>query len=273
MFRTADQVDDVASTEKRSDRPAGETRHTGRTLVGLNCLLMQDGEKKILIDTGIGNKHEVKEGRSYEFERPRRLVNGLANLGLSPSDITHVINSHLHFDHCGGNTEFDENGNLQAAFPKATYFMARGEFECAKEPPPRAKRDFPLENILPLQETGQLELWDHDGELLSGISVLTTGGHTRDHAVLLISDGGLTACFLADLIPTASHLHPSLVMKYDMFPDDVKKVKRYLLERASAEQWLLFFDHAPRVRMGRVVMNGNRVSFSPHKEAKVERSK
>ena len=89
----------------------------------------------LLIDTGIGSKREVEEGRSYGFEMPRQLLPGLSELGLAPDDITHVINSHLHFDHCGGNTRYDDEGNIVPTFPKATYFLSRGEFECAKEPP------------------------------------------------------------------------------------------------------------------------------------------
>ncbi len=269
MFRTTEQVDDVP-IPKASERPEGEHRRTGRTLVGLNALLIQDGKHNVLVDTGIGNKQEVAEGKSYEFERPRKLLSGLAELSLQASDITHVINTHLHFDHCGGNTIADADGNLSPAFPNATYFMARGEVEYAQNPPPRERRDFPLVNILPILESGQMELWDHDGELLPGIEVQTTGGHTRDHAIVIIRSRRRgnpaaqefeSACFLADLIPTASHLHPSLVMKYDLFPDDVKKYKRSLLERAVRENWLLLFDHAPRVKAGRVELVEKRFVF------------
>lgn len=261
MFRTMDQVDD-SPPPPLSQRPEGEKRHTGRTLVGLNALLIQDGQHIVLVDTGIGSKFEVAEGKSYAFERPRKLLQGLSSLGITSDQVTHVINSHLHFDHCGGNTHYDDDGLLVAAFPKAVYHISRGEFEYAKDPPPREKRDFPLENILPLLETGQLELWDHDGEVLPGISVRTTGGHTRDHAIIVVQDGGETACFLADLIPTASHLHPSLVMKYDLFPSEVKKMKRELLETAAREQWLLLFDHAPRIKAGHIRQEGTRFVFS-----------
>lgn len=259
MFRTMEQVDDPPPDPLKA-RPDGERRHSGRTLVGLNALLIRVDQEIILVDTGIGDKGEIK---SFEYETPRTLHTGLAELGIAPEQVTQVINSHLHFDHCGGNTRYDADGNLVPTFPNAVYRISRGEFECAKDPPPGTKRDFARVNFLPLVDSGQLELWDRDGELTPGVFVETTGGHTRDHAIFLIRDGGATACFLADLIPTSSHLHPSLVMKYDLFPDDVKKVKRDVLERAVAENWLLLFDHAPRVKVGRVVKEGHRFVFRP----------
>lgn len=268
MFRTLDQVaeDDnhAASVPSKKERPSGETRHSGRTLVGLNVLLVETNKMKLLVDTGIGNKGEISEGRSYLFEKPRRLLEGLAKLAVQPSEITHVINTHLHFDHCGGNTSYDADGNAIPTFPNATYLISRGEFECAQYPPPGERKSIPLINLLPLVESGQLDLWDHDGELLPGIAIRTTGGHTRNHAVVIIKSKEEVGCFLGDLIPTSSHIHPNLVMKYDLFPFEVKQSKKALLEEASQNHWLLFFDHAPRIRVGRVIKDKHRYQFHPY---------
>lgn len=268
IFRTLDQVIDMdshaADIPARKERPEGETRHQGRTLIGLNILYVESQSHKVLIDTGIGNKGEITEGRSYLFQKPRLLLENLSKLGVSVKDITHVINTHLHFDHCGGNTMYNENGELIPTFPNAIYFMSRGEYECALYPPPGERKSIPLINILPLQESGQLELWDYDGELLPGIFVRTTGGHTRNHAVVILKSQSETGCFLADLIPTSSHIHPNLVMKFDLFPFEVKQAKKTLLEEASNENWLLFFDHAPRVKVGRVIKENNRFVFRPY---------
>ncbi len=264
MFRTLEQIADQQSSEKTTPAQAS----TGRTLVGLNTLLIQTGTDNILIDTGIGDKPETFSDRSYEFELPRKLLANLAQLNLHPGDVTHVINSHLHFDHCGGNTHYNRDEQLEPTFPNAIYHISRSEFEYARDPSPRERRDFPTINFLPLLETDQLELWDRDSEILPGISIITTGGHTLGHAVILIQSHSESACFLADLIPTASHLHPSLVMKADQYPAEVKLAKRELLQRAARENWLLLFDHAPRIKAGRASWDGQKFLFHPEQKSK-----
>ncbi|MCX7836107.1 MAG: MBL fold metallo-hydrolase [bacterium] len=268
MFRTMDQIaasdHHAAEIPHPRERPEGETKHKGRTLIGLNVLYIEHPSFRVLVDTGIGNKGEVSEGRSYIFQKPRLLLDNLSKLGVHPTNITHVINTHLHFDHCGGNTTYNEEKEAIPTFPNATYFISRGEYECALYPPPGERKSIPLINILPLQENNQLELWDHDGELLPGIEVRTTGGHTRNHCIVLIKSSSETGCFLADLIPTSSHIHPNLVMKFDLFPFEVKQSKKQLLEEAAAQNWLLFFDHAPRVKVGHVVKDDHRFVFRPY---------
>lgn len=221
-----------------------------RILMGLNCLLVIRGEHRILIDTGIGDKYDPKFERIYAVQKDRTLPGELQKLGLQPQDITHVIMSHMHFDHIGGNTRRDESGRLVPAFPNAVYFAQRGEYESAKNPDPRSRASYLPENWQPLEQSSQLQLLDGTCEVLPGIESIVTGGHTAHHTIVKMTTPKRTVVFLADLVPTPSHLKTPYVMAYDLYPKQTMEVKPRVLHQALAEEWLLVFEHSARVRAG-----------------------
>ncbi len=221
-----------------------------RIRLGLNCLLIKTAAENILVDTGIGTIYNEKFASMFGIEKPTNLLQGLAAFDLKPEDITKVILTHLHFDHAGGNCWKDESGQIHPTFSNATYFVQRGELEYAKNPDPRSKGSYFPHNWQPLEASGQLEIIAGDCEIVPGVSVQVTGGHTRDHQIIKVQSEGRTACFLADLVPTDSHLKTAYVMGYDLYPKTTMEVKEKVLQQALHENWLLIFEHAPKVRAG-----------------------
>jgi glyoxylase-like metal-dependent hydrolase (beta-lactamase superfamily II) len=210
---------------------------------GLNSVLVRTGERNILIETGIGNK--LPEKMAQIFGQPAKLLENLRSAGLSPDNIDIVINSHLHFDHCGWNT-VRENGAIKATFPQAIYYVQEGEWKHAHE----NQRDgvsYFSENYDPLVESGQMKLLRGTQEILPGISVEVFPGHTRDMQAIMIQSKGQTACYISDLIPTSAHLDLNWVMGFDLYPlETIESRKRYYA-RAVPEKWLTMFTHDPEV--------------------------
>lgn len=223
-----------------------------RIALGLNCLLIRAHGKNILVDTGIGPKWNDKTIDMFAIDRTPPLQDSLKALGLSAEDIHMVINTHLHFDHAGGNTMRGNGGALIPTFPKAKYFVQRGEYEDAARVNERTKASYRRENFTPIAHVNQWEFLDGDTELLPGISAVVTNGHTRCHQGVKIESEGRTAFYLGDLIPTVSHLPLPYIMGYDLYPLQTLETKRWILDQAFAEQWLLLFEHDPRVFMGYV---------------------
>ena len=185
--------------------------------MGLNCLLIVRGEQRILVDTGIGNKHDAKFAKIYGVQQRRNLLDNLQAKGFEPADITHVIMTHMHFDHIGWNTRYDDDGKLAPTFENATYFAQKGEFQTANNPDPRSRASYLPENWQPVERTGQLELLDGTCEVLPGIESIVTGGHTAFHTIVKLTTAGGVAVFLADLVPTTSHLKTPYVMGYELY--------------------------------------------------------
>ncbi len=223
---------------------------SNRIRLGLNSLLIKTADENILIDTGIGTIYTEKFASMFGIEKPATLLKGLSSLGIKSEDITKVILTHLHFDHAGGNCWKDANGQIRPTFPNATYFVQQGELEYTKNPDPRSKGSYFPQNWEPLTASGQLEIIFSDCEIVPGISTQVTGGHTRDHQIVKVQSGDRTACFLADLVPTDSHLKTSYVMGYDLYPKTTMEVKERVLKQALRENWLLIFEHAPSVAAG-----------------------
>lgn len=221
-----------------------------RILLGLNCLLIVRGSQKVLVDTGIGDKYDAKFADIYDVRQEKTLLDGLAQLGLQPEDITHVIMSHMHFDHIGWNTRKRESGEVVPTFPNAVYFAQRGEYEFAHNPDPRSRASYLKWNWEPLEQRGMLKLIDGTQEILPGIESIVTGGHTRDHTIVKVNTDRQTVVFLADLVPTASHLKTPYVMGYDLYPLQTMEVKPRVLEQAYEEHWFLVFEHDARVKVG-----------------------
>ena len=214
-----------------------------RVVSGLNSILVRAGEKNVLIETGIGNK--LSEKMVQIFGQPAKLLESLSAAGIEPEDVDIVINTHLHFDHCGWNT-IRQNGTIKPTFPKATYYVQEGEWRHAHE----GQRDsvsYLHENYDPLVESGQMKLLRGDQEIMPGISVEVFPGHTRDMQAVLIQSGSKTACYISDLIPTSAHLDLNWVMAFDLYPlETIESRKRYY-SRAISENWLTMFTHDPEV--------------------------
>ncbi|HLG22369.1 MAG TPA: MBL fold metallo-hydrolase [Candidatus Manganitrophaceae bacterium] len=221
-----------------------------RIQLELGVLLIKAHGMNILVDTGIGNKGDAKFNEIYKVERRPSIEESLSKLHLFPADIDLVINTHFHFDHAGGNTKRDDRGHIHPTFPKATYFIQKGEWEFANAPNERTRGSYLLENYEVLPKEGRLELLEGDSEILKGISVVRTPGHTEHHQSIFIESNGQKALFFGDLIPTAAHLPLPYIMGYDLFPLTTLETKRKLLEQAMEEHWLLIFQHDPKIRMG-----------------------
>lgn len=222
-----------------------------RIQMGLNCLLVRAHGKNILVDTGLGDKWDAKFTDMFAMDRTPSLYDSLKAQGSRAEDIHMVINTHLHFDHCGGNTMHDD-GVLVPAFPKAKYVVQRGEYEDAVRANERTKASYRKENFTPIAHVNQWEFLDGDTELAPGISVVVTDGHTKHHQCVKIESEGKTAFYLGDLIPTVSHLPLPYIMGYDLYPMQTLETKRWVLDRAFEDHWLLIFEHDPRIQMGYV---------------------
>ena len=234
-----------------------------RVQTGLNSVLIRTGEKNILIETGVGNK--LSDKMVQIFGQPAKLLENLSATGLSPEDIDIVINSHLHFDHCGWNT-IRHQGAIKPTFPKATYYVQEGEWKHAHE----GQRDsvsYLPDNYDPLIESGQMQLWRGNQEIVPGISVEVFPGHTRDMQAILVQSGGQTACYISDLIPTSAHLDLNWVMAFDLYPlESIESRKRYY-SRAIPEKWLTMFTHDPMVSWGYLgKVEGGKVALLPEKQ-------
>lgn len=210
-----------------------------------NCVLVQTGDRNILIDTGYGSKLTEKERKIYASEEGSPLERSLADYGLTAEQIDVVILSHLHFDHAGGATTAGEDGSVVPTFPNAEYVAQRSEWETATAELPELRGAYPLQNLLPLEETGQLRLIDGDVEILPGIRAHITGGHTLAHSAIIIESGGETAVYLGDLCPTWRHLPTLWGMAYDLEVLQIRREKPRMLGRIADEGWLALSDHDP----------------------------
>jgi glyoxylase-like metal-dependent hydrolase (beta-lactamase superfamily II) len=233
-----------------------------RILMGLNCLLIRAYGENILIDTGIGGKEEPKFCDIYGVEQKPGLIANLKKLGLDPEDIDLVINTHLHFDHCGGNTQIVD-GKVVPTFPKAKYMVQKGEFNDATHPNDRTKASYFSRNYVPIDELGQYELLDGDEEIVEGISVLKTPGHTDHHQCILIDSEEKCAIYLGDLVPMTSHVPYPYIMAYDLKPLVTLETKKKILPRALEENWLLIFEHDPKTTFGTLRMKNGKMLAEP----------
>ncbi len=223
-----------------------------RIPLSLTCLLIKAHGKNILVDTGLGGKEDERFQDRFAVDRNPTLLQSLRRLGLRREDIHMVINTHLHFDHAGGNTIRVRNDAFQPTFPKAQYFVQRGEYEDAAGANERTRASYRPDNVAPIAETNRWEFLQGDTELVPGVTAVVTAGHTRHHQGVMIESEGQVAFFLGDLIPTVSHLPLPYVMGYDLYPIQTLETKRWVLDRAYRERWLLLFEHDPLVQAGYV---------------------
>ncbi len=210
----------------------------------MRCLLVEDGNRLILIDNGIGDKQDAKFKGHFHLHGDDTLDKSLHKLGFDKSDITDVFLTHLHFDHCGGSI-IREGEKLKPAFENATYWSNEKHWNWAIEPNDREKASFLKENILPIQESGQLRfIADQDGiDFAENIKIRFAYGHTDAMMLPQIEYKGKTIVYMADLLPSAAHLPIPYVMAYDMFPLQTLKEKKAFLEEAQAKDYILYFEH------------------------------
>ena len=248
-----------------SRRVPHDDRH--RILLALRCLLVEHPDGPVLIDTGLGNKEDRKFLDIYGVENEglegaTQLEDALAVAGFLPRDVKWVINTHLHFDHAGGNTtldpelEDDPRRHVRPSYPNATYVVQKGELEFARKTNERTRASYLPHNFEPIASANRWRLLEGDGEVLPGISVRVTPGHVPWLQTVLVRDRGETAAFISDLIPLTAHLPLPWIMGYDLEPLRTLESKRALVDEAVREGWKLVFEHDPAVALGRLVREG-----------------
>lgn len=225
-----------------------------RIRMNMNCLFIEANDQKILIDTGIGEKWSEKHRAMYGLNRDRSFDESLkAIAGVAATDITTVINTHLHFDHAGGNTNWNDAGQAVPAFPNARYFISQAEYEHAESPSERDRASYFPENWRPMKDSGQLELKTPDYEVVPGLTMETYAGHNRSMQCPRLARDGKTLFGFADLVPTRAHVPYAWVMGYDLYPVETVEAKKKLLPQAAREGWTCLFYHDPDQALGRIV--------------------
>ncbi len=218
-----------------------------RVRLAMNSLLIRAAGKCILVETGAGDKWDDKRRDIFGFEGEPRLPGQLAARGVSPAQVDLVINTHLHFDHCGWNTRI-AGGKPVPTFPNARYVVQRGELDHAKHPTERDRASYIADNFLPIEAAGQWWLLEGEREVLPGIELIRAPGHTRDMVCVRLHGGGKTALFFADLVPTTAHLPLPWIMGFDLYPLTTLENKKKWIPEAAREGWLCLFGHDPEVR-------------------------
>jgi glyoxylase-like metal-dependent hydrolase (beta-lactamase superfamily II) len=225
-----------------------------RVRLNMNCLFVETRSERILIETGAGDKWSPKQEAIYGIGRERSLPEALREAtGFAAEEITIVVNTHLHFDHAGGNTMRDASGRIVPTFPNARYFVSRAEYEHAENPHERDRASYLPENWRALVELGQLELKDAAYEIAPGLSLETIAGHSRTMQCVRLERDGRTLFGFADLVPTQAHVPFAWIMGYDLYPVETLEAKKRLLPQAAREDWLCLFYHDPVAPLCRVV--------------------
>jgi len=249
-----------------------EPDERNRIPLAMRCVLVEHDDGLVLIDTALGNKEDAKFLDIYGVENQglegaTQLEDALASAGFLPRDVKWVINTHLHFDHAGGNTtmdpdlENDPRRHVRPTFPNATYVVQRGDLEFARNINERTRASYLPRNFEPVAAAHRWKLLEGDSEVLPGISVRLTPGHVPFHQVVILRNGGQTAVFVGDLFPTVAHLPLPWIMGYDLEPLRTLESKRLLLADAVAGGWRLIFEHDSKVVMGTPIQDGKSVTL------------
>ncbi|MGE0160109.1 MAG: MBL fold metallo-hydrolase [Gemmatimonadales bacterium] len=226
-----------------------------RIPLAMRCLLVEAPGALVLVDTGLGNKENDKFREIYGVSNegtPTRLEDAIRHAGFEPTDVDIVVNTHLHFDHAGGNTFADESGTAWVSFPRARHVVQRRELDFARSRNERIRASYLAHNFEPVVAANLWDFVDGAAQVTAGVRVLPTPGHIPHHQSVLIESDGRVACFLADVCPTVAHLPLPWIMGYDLEPLVTLESKRMLWSRARAEDWLLVFEHDPETPWGRL---------------------
>jgi glyoxylase-like metal-dependent hydrolase (beta-lactamase superfamily II) len=233
-----------------------------RIRLRMNSLLIRTAGKLILVETGAGDKFDPKRREIYALQG-QRLPEHLAARGVKPEQVDIVINTHLHFDHCGGNTRMID-GNLAPAFPNALYITQRGELEHARHASERDRASYFPENYEPMAKTGQWSLIEKEAEIVApGVELIRAPGHNRDMMCVRLTGGGQTAMLLADLVPTTAHLPLPWIMGFDLYPMETLENKRKWIPELVRGDWLAIFAHDPNVPAARLRERDGKVVAEP----------
>ena len=208
---------------------------------GLNSLLIRTGTHNVLVETGMGNK--LSERMVKIYGQPAQLLANLAAGGVTPEDIDVVINTHLHFDHCGWNTVRNQDGKAVATFPRAKYYAPEGEWQYGRHPSERDAISYIPDNYDPLVQSGQMTLLKGGEEIVPGISVRTFPGHTANMQAVIVQSARKTACYISDLIPTSAHIDLAWGMGFDLYPLQTIESKKQYYAQSVPEKWLTVFTH------------------------------
>lgn len=228
-----------------------------RIRLAMRCLLAEGHGRRVLVDDGAGDKFSPKLADIYRIEHEATSLEGaLARLGLGGEDVTDVLLTHLHFDHAGGSTRM-RDGRLTPTFPRARYHVQRRNWENAMHPNPRERASYLTENFMPLEEAGAVVLWDGAAEPWPGCELVVADGHTRGQQLPRFSGPEGSVHFVADLIPTASHVRIPYVMGYDVAAIETMAEKREVLARASGDGGWIFLEHDPEVAWARPAADGD----------------
>lgn len=240
----------VPQTLWKKENPPDEKN---RIFMALNTLLLIENGRIILIDTGVGRKMNEKFAGIYAIDHfQHSLQRSLLQHNIQPEDVTDVIITHLHFDHVGGATYYGEAGNLKLQFPNAIHYVQKKQLDWAQKGFEKDRASYLSENIKPLVESDNLNILNGPGKLFEGIELILSDGHTPAQQLVLISGQNEKLLYAADLIPMTAHIPLPWVMAYDLNPVTTIQEKKKLLPRAVEEEWLVFFEHDPRVYCGTI---------------------
>ncbi len=223
-----------------------------RIQMATNCVLLRNDDRTLLIDTGYGDKFDERGRELFCLEEGNPLVENLASAGVAVEDVDTVVLSHLHFDHAGGATTEDSRGNLRPTFPRARYIVQQTEWNHAVGGAPELKGSYPLDNLLPFNDSGQLDLIEGPAEIAPGLSAIPTPGHTKGHQALILETTEHTVAYVADVCPMVAHLPAMWCMAYDVDLLESRRNKPQTLGRAADENWLVIFCHDPETIGGRL---------------------
>jgi len=220
----------------------------------MNCLVIDTGSERVLIETGIGDKWSDKHRAMYGIDRKQTLAESVKTMtGIAPEDVTIVVNTHLHFDHAGGNTVQDESGKARPQFPNARYFISQAEYVHAESPGDRDKASYFPENWRPVKDSGQLELKPNSYEVVPGLTMETYAGHNRSMQCWRLQTKGQTLFGFADLVPMRAHVPFAWVMGYDLYPVETVEAKKKLIPQAARGNWTCLFYHDPEQPLAHIV--------------------
>lgn len=233
-----------------------------RVKLNINPMLVRTGKHNVLIDPGMGNKYSDKLKKVFRIDYKPSIEQSLAEIGMNSDNIDIVVATHLHFDHVGACTRYDSSGKVVPTFRNAIHYTQKGEWENAIHPNERTKGTYFLENYVPLMEAGLIKLVEGSVEIVPGISVEVTGGHTEHHQIIFAKSEGEIAVYFGGIVSAVTHLKIPYTMGFDLYPVDVMEKRKELYQRAIEGKWLVCLEHDPKNRAGYFEFDGKNYRFN-----------